>query len=136
MPIHSNHSVPEAKDFNSAPDRLPNGKLSDYSPDLQRLIQDLLEDQPYLRPSAGELLATGYIWTWCRNIRLWAVDTSLRKIQSKVAQDRQEVEEHKQKIKVQETELQAHRLRLDNRATVLASKQKELDERERHIARQ
>ncbi|KAK4331262.1 hypothetical protein RTBOTA2_006936, partial [Rhodotorula toruloides] len=125
-------SVPEAKDFNSVPDRLPNGKLSDYSPDLQRLIQDLLEDQPYLR----ELLATGYIWTWYRNIRLWAVDTSLRKVQSKVAQDRQEVEEHKQKIKVQETELQAHRLSLDNRATVLASKQKELDERERHIARQ
>jgi hypothetical protein len=91
----SNNSVPEAKDFNSVPNRLPNGKLSDYSPDLQRLIQDLLEDQvslqlngfsttlsnndtasspareqPYLRPSAGELLATGYIWTWYRNIRL------------------------------------------------------------------
>ena len=92
---HSDNSVPKAKNFNSASDRLPNGKLSDYSPDLQRLIQDLLEDQvslqlngfstalsnsnpaslpareqPYLRPSAGELLATGYIWTWCRNIRL------------------------------------------------------------------
>ncbi|KAK4331260.1 hypothetical protein RTBOTA2_006958 [Rhodotorula toruloides] len=48
---HSDNSVPKAKNFNSASDRLPNGKLSDYSPDLQRLIQDLLEDQPYLRPS-------------------------------------------------------------------------------------
>ncbi|KAK4331274.1 hypothetical protein RTBOTA2_006966 [Rhodotorula toruloides] len=51
MPTHSDNSVPKAKNFNSASDRLPNGKLSDYSPDLQRLIQDLLEDQPYLRPS-------------------------------------------------------------------------------------
>jgi hypothetical protein len=46
---HSDNSVPKAKNFNSASDRLPNGKLSDYSPDLQRLIQDLLEDQVSLQ---------------------------------------------------------------------------------------